>query len=91
MSWANRSFECPEWGQRNMQSAKTLLGLVWQRRGDTAKAMEYLTAVETAAGDKLRRIILNDPTGSEYWFDWANLKTLLEESGWTERGFPRER
>jgi hypothetical protein len=74
-----------------MQSAKALLGLVWQQRGDNAKAMEYLTAVETVAGDKLRSIIPNDPTGSDYWFDWANLKTLLEEAGWTEGGFPQGR
>jgi len=84
ISWANRSLECPEWGQHNMQSAKILLGLLWQRRGDAAKAMDYLSAAEAAAGDKLRRIIPNDGTSSDYWFDWANLKTLLEGSGWTE-------
>jgi tetratricopeptide (TPR) repeat protein len=91
MSWANRSLECPDWEHRHIQSSKALLGLVWQQRGDNAKAMEYLTAVETAAGDKLRHIVPNDPTGSDFWYDWANLKTLLEEAGWTERGFHRER
>lgn len=88
--WANRSLECLDWAQRSMGSAKTLLGLVWQKRGDSAKAMEYLTAAETAAGDKLLRILPNDPTGSDYWFDWANLRTLLEEAGWTESGFPKQ-
>lgn len=83
-AWANRGLACPEWGPRNRISAQVLLALVWQRRGDTARAMEYLAEVEAAAGGQLRRIPPNDSEGSGIWYDLANLRTLLEEAGWSE-------
>ena len=84
MIWGNRSLECPQRGQRNRQSARILLGLVSQARGDNATAMEHFSAAGTGADESLLGIIPYDPTGSDLWYDLANMKTLLEEAGWSE-------
>lgn len=64
-------------------AVKAVLGLVLLRQGDRTKAMEYLMAAERDAGEKLRG---NPPHGNMsagFWWDWVNVRILLEEAGWS--------
>lgn len=62
---------------------KAVLGLVLLWQGQRQHAMEYLRSIERDAGAKLRG---NQPHGGSatgFWWDWANVRILLEEAGWS--------
>ena len=43
--------------------------------------MSYLASAETALGDKLRETQPYGSMNSGFWYDWADVRTLLEEAG----------
>lgn len=63
-------------------AAKAVLGLALLRQGNRTEAMEHLIAAEGEAGENLRK---NPPHGNMstgFWWDWVNVRILLEEAGW---------
>lgn len=89
--WANRSQDCPNGAPLSLLSARVLMGLVWQRRGNDSRARDFLNSVVGDSGPYLQAIPANLPDRSGAWHDWLNLRTLLEETGWREEASPRER
>jgi serine/threonine protein kinase len=62
-------------------SAKVVLGLVSQRQGNSLEAMEYFTSVEQQAGANLSATLPYGGTDGGFWYDWANIRILLQEAG----------
>ncbi|TAE91273.1 MAG: serine/threonine protein kinase [Verrucomicrobia bacterium] len=84
--WARRSLECPEYADRNVPSSQAVLGLIWRKRGDEAKALEFLLPIATKYREPLQSSPIQrsiDPL----WYDWSNLKTIMEEAGWKDGEF----
>lgn len=84
--WATRSLESPEYADRNMLASRAVLGLIWQKRGDATNALEFLLPIATKHREQLQRIPTQRPI-EPLWYDWSNLKTLLEEAGWKDGEF----
>ena len=90
-TWANRSQDCSKAAPLSLLTARVLMGLVWQRRGDDNRAREILNSVIGESGHYLQALPANLPNGTGAWHDWFNLRTLLEEAGWNEETPPRDR
>lgn len=61
-----------------------VLGLTLLRQGKRQEAMDFLTSAESVAGGRLRG---NPPYGNMaagFWWDWINVRILLQEAGWSE-------
>jgi eukaryotic-like serine/threonine-protein kinase len=88
---ANRSLQNPKAPHLNVLTARVLMGLVWKQRGNEIRSKDFLTSVAAEAAPYLQALPANHPGGDANWYDWLNLRTLLEEAGWKEGAFPRER
>ena len=86
-SYALRSMDKQGPNPACMLSAKIVLGLVSQRQGNSLEAMEYFTSVEQQAGANLSATLPYGGTGGGFWYDWANIRILLQEAGfWKHPG-----
>lgn len=86
--WGMRSLDHSEFADRNLLTSLALVGLIWQKRGNEAKAMEFLSSV--AADHRFQLNRAPDKFESEnLWYDWCNLQTLMEEAGWKNGKFSR--
>jgi eukaryotic-like serine/threonine-protein kinase len=66
-------------------SLDAVLGLVYMGQGRHSEAMRLLHSASEAAGDRLREPLPHGDQTSGFWWDWGNLRILLEEAGWDER------
>ncbi len=80
-SYALRSIEKKGQNPVCSLSAKVVLGLVSQRQGNRHEAMEHFTAVEQQAGANLSATLPYGGMGGGFWYDWANIRILLQEAG----------
>ncbi len=88
--WGMRSLDRLESADRNLLTSQALMGLIWQKKGNEAKAMEFLACV--AADHRFQLNRSPDKFESEsLWYDWMNLQTLMEEAGWNDGKFSRSR
>lgn len=87
----DRCLENPKAPHLNVLTARALRGMVWKKLGNESRANEFLTSVATEAVPYLQSLPANLPAGTGNWYDWLNLRTLLEEAGWNEGDLPPER
>lgn len=64
--------------------AKALLGLVLQHLGEGSEARKQLEYAVSAAGSRIRELQPYGSAATGFWYDWADLRILLEEAGWSE-------
>ncbi len=83
VAWAMRSLSHRGLNPTCGISAKILLGLVEMRKGRRDVAAGFLRSAVTDAGDRLVAELSDKGwTETGFWFDWVNVRLLLEEAGW---------
>lgn len=63
---------------------KAVMGLTLRRQGKTHEAKEFLTSAAQIAGSRLRGNPSHGGMATGFWWDWINVRILLQEAGWSE-------
>ncbi len=80
-SWALSVLELEDENRANEPLANALIGLIYQQSGRPADARRHLDQAEKIASDHMGKPLPYGTMATGFWYDWENVKTLLEEAG----------
>lgn len=80
-SWALSVLESKDENQANEPLANALVGLIYQQTGRPSEARTHLDLAEKLAADHMSRPLPYGTMDTGFWYDWENVRTLLEEAG----------